>query len=84
MRNGSDMIAVRAIRPFRVRGDTFSPGAIVRLDPNDAHAVLGHRAELVDPRDREVIAKTVQESTRAALLLAGRQRTDDFGPWQRR
>ena len=78
------MIAVRVLRPFRIRGDVFLPGAIVRLDPADAHAVLGIRAELVDPADREAVAQAVQEANRAALLLAGRQRTDDFGPWQRR
>ena len=78
-------VRIKVLRPFRVRGDAFQPGAIVRLDPLDAHVVLGGKAELVDPRDREVIALAVEVANRAAMLQSGRQRTDDsFGPWQRR
>ena len=78
-------VAVRALRAFRVRGDLFLPGTVVRLGPLDAHAVLG-KCELVDPLDIVVVKEAVQESNRSALLMAGRHRTTDdtFGPWQRR
>lgn len=76
-------VRVRVLRPFRVRGDVFVPGAIVALDPLDAFAAAG-KCELLDPQDREVIAQAVGEANQAVLRLT-RQRTDDpFGPWQRR
>ena len=75
------MIAVRALSSFRVRGDAFSVGAIVQLDPLDAFAVLGYRAELIDPLDREVIAQAVQEANRATMA-AERNRAGDFRPWR--
>lgn len=77
-------VRIKVLRPFRVRGDVFLPGATVRLDATDAHVALG-KCELVDPLDGAVIAQAVQEANRAAMLLAGRHRTaDTFGPWQRR
>lgn len=76
------MIAVRVLRPFRVRGDAFSVGAIVKLAPLDAHAVLGsRRAELVDPADLGTVVLAVGESNRAALAVE-RNRTGDFRPWR--
>lgn len=75
------MIAVRVLRPFRAGGDVFLPGAIVRLDPVDALAVVGVRAELIDPLDREVIKAAVQETNQAALA-AERRRVSLDRPWR--
>lgn len=61
----STTVQVLALRPFRVRGAVFAPGAVAELALADAGLVLEtNRARLVDPAD---VALLVAEGLRCAI-----------------